>query len=115
MHSPYDCDYEHNCGYSIAFTLVILILLFIPLAWTFPLRDTTGRSNRAISILLAVFVFPLYIFIYAIQNPFIDREGIPRPCLTLLFAFFFWPLIFVLNEIPTATSEIPLAKPVDEV
>lgn len=96
----YECEHEDaECGYSIFLTFILWVI-FISLALTFPVKDWwEGRPNRLLSVVLVltVVLIPLYIFLFAVQNPFIDRDGRPMPCITLLVAIFFWPAIFILN------------------
>lgn len=96
----YDCDHHGDeCGYSYFFSFVLWVIL-LTLAYTFPIRDWwEGRENRFLSIVLVltVVLIPLYIILFAIQNPFIDRDGRSMPCITLLIAIFFWPALFILN------------------
>jgi O-antigen/teichoic acid export membrane protein len=73
------------------------------LALSFPIRDWWGedRENRLLSVVLVltVVLIPVYIILFAVQNPFIDRDGRPMVVTTLLVAIFFWPALFVLNSV----------------
>lgn len=95
----YDCDpHGDDCGYSY-FLSFLLWVIFLTLALTFPIKDWQGE-NRLLSVVLVltVVLIPLYIILFAIQNPFIDRDSRPMPCITLLVAIFFWPALFVLSS-----------------
>lgn len=95
----FDCKSDDStCQIEYAITVTLLALLFALLAWYFPIKDTTGAKNKALSILLAVLLFPVYLVILAIQYPYIDANGNEQAAVTLLLALFFWPALFFVID-----------------
>ena len=72
---------------------VVVVILFAAFAYEFPLRDRDGRSNRCLSVILAILFFPVYGVLYGIQNPI---GGTGNELLTVLLVILVWPVTFLL-------------------
>lgn len=91
-----DLDFcsDTACIMGLVFGLFVYTALFSLFAWSFPLvvGGSDGKRSRGISILLAVFLTPVYAILYAYQFP-IDKN---QPIVSVVIALFFWPFAFIL-------------------
>jgi prepilin signal peptidase PulO-like enzyme (type II secretory pathway) len=108
-----DCVYDYECGIDeicvasectsnsdMVFTQLgiyaAMALVAALLALFFPLRDTnTGRDMKCVSVIVALFFFPLYVVGVAAQNQ-IRTDGRANVGLTVVVALCFWPLLFCM-------------------
>lgn len=64
------------------------------MAWFRPIRNhKTDEHMIGLSIVLAIFVFPAYLVIVALQNPMGGNDDIVGIILNLVIVAFFWPAL----------------------
>lgn len=105
MSEPYFETFESTVE-TVTTTQMVLISVFslvsaaiaIALGWYFPIMDTTGVKNKSMSVFLALFVFPIYLFVFTFQYPYVDQYGQKQPLLSFIILFLFWPAIFVFAD-----------------
>jgi lipopolysaccharide export LptBFGC system permease protein LptF len=85
----------------------VLLLAFIALAWTYPLRNSNNQNMNWVSVMISILFFPAYIVMVSLQNPMVV-SGQPNVAVTILVAIVFWPLVFFL--IPKDGWVVPPGK-----
>ena len=74
----------------------VMILVMSVLAYKFPIRDGDEHGMRGLSIVMALFLFPLYLVWVAVQNPVKTESGKPNYLPTVLVSLLFWPVLFCI-------------------
>lgn len=96
---------------DITFIICAGIILSLLSGYFFPIKDSNGQQNRPLSVLLAVFIFPIYLILLALQYPYVDRDNKPNVLISLLVLLIFWPAIFFITDIDNGIK----VKPVDNL
>ena len=111
-----DCPGSETCVDDVCvvdwsymyYSYVVSSILSGLIAYYFPIHGNAGKYNKVLSVLLAVFVFPVYLVILGYQHP-LETNNSPNLCLTILVLLCFWPLYFCMvsrdpwNNYPVAT------------
>lgn len=97
--STFDClPNDSTCEMSYIISIVVVVIIFGLLGYFYPIKDTSGVKNKALSVFLSIFIFPLYIIIFTIQFPYVDKDGNENILVSLLVLFFFWPVLFFITD-----------------
>lgn len=97
--STFDClPNDSTCEMSYIISIVVVVIIFGLLGYFYPIKDTSGGKNKALSVFLSIFIFPLYIIIFTIQFPYVDKDGNENILVSLLVLFFFWPVLFFITD-----------------
>lgn len=87
-----------NLTYNEHIVLIIAVIVGLSLvAYVYPIKDNTGSINKTLSIFMILTIFPLYLILFATQNPFIGYDNKPNVYVSLLILIIFWPALFFIN------------------
>ena len=90
----YVCDDGDNaCIYAYTFLVVVVAIVFLSFAYYRPLIGTkSGEKKQVESVLLALFITPIFTMFYGYQNPVSEGSEI----LTAVAALFFPFIVFCI-------------------
>jgi peptidoglycan biosynthesis protein MviN/MurJ (putative lipid II flippase) len=91
-----------NVFFKLTYTEHILLIVAVMVglscvAYIFPIKDNTGSKNKSLSIFMILTLFPLYLILFATQNPFIGYDNKPNVYVSLFILIIFWPALFFIN------------------
>jgi Na+/H+-dicarboxylate symporter len=100
------CDEgDTTCIYIYTFSIIAVAIAFIVFACYRPLVGTGGGQKKQIeSILLAIFVPPIYTMIYGYQNPISEGSEILTAVIALFFPFIVFCIPYKINQVKPVTQ-----------